>query len=96
MPEDVREKLKENNNYDLEELGWYNNYNYWNDCYDSVSESEVPEEKWVDDVLVYTPFSVSFVRHKPPPPLPPPPPPRPENPYEFMLGPLEEIHLLHL
>jgi hypothetical protein len=97
MPEDVREKLKENPNYDLEEeLGWYNNYDYWNDGSDSESESEVPEEKLFDDVWAYTPFSVSFVRHKPPPPLPPPPPPRPENPYEFMLGPLEEIHLLHL
>jgi len=91
MPEDVREKLKENPNYDLEEeLGWYNNYNYWHDGYDSDSESEVPEEKFFDDVLVYTPFSISFVRHKPR--RNPTPPPRQENPYEYLLEPLEEVN----
>lgn len=96
MPEDVKDKLRENPDYDLEEeLGWYNNFHYWNDGSDGsdVSESEIPEEKWFDDVWAYTPFSVSFIRHKPPPPRPPTPPPRPENPYEHMLGPLEEIHL---
>ena len=94
MPEDVREKLKENPNYDLEEeLGWYNNSNYWPDGSDSESESEVPEEKFFDDLLVYTPFSVSFVRHTPPPPRIDPPT-RPEKPYEHMLGPLEEINIL--
>ena len=94
MPEDVREKLKENPNYDLEEeLGWYNNYGYWNDGADGYeSESEIPEEKWFDDVWAYTPFSVSFVKHTPPPPRNDPPP-RPEKPYEHMLGPLEEIKL---
>jgi len=95
MPEDVREKLIEDPNYDLEEgLDWYNNYGYWNDgAYGYESESDLPEEKWFDDVWVYTSFSVSFVRHTPPPPLPPPPPPRPEKPYDHLLEPLEEIHL---
>jgi hypothetical protein len=95
MPEDVREKLTENPNYDLEEeLGWYNNYGYWNDgAWGYESESEIPEEKLYDDVWVYTPFSVSFVRHTPPPPRNDPPP-RPEKPYEHMLGPLEEIQIL--
>ena len=93
MPEDVREKLKENPNYDLEELGWYNNYDYycWNE--ETEPEPEDPEEKFYDDVWTYTPFSITFIKHKPPP-LPPPisPPPPPIVPYEYApTEPLEEI-----
>jgi hypothetical protein len=94
MPDDVREKLKENPNCDLdEELGWYNNFSYWNDGYDSDTESEVPEEKWYDDVWAYTPFTVTFVKHRPPPPPPPPSPPLiPVIPYEYApTEPLEEM-----
>lgn len=90
MPDDVRDKLTENPNCDLEkELGWYNNWGYWNDD----SDSEEPEEKWYDDVWVHTPFIVSFIKHRPPPPpriLSPPP----EIEYEFTpTEPLEEMSL---
>jgi len=85
MPDNVREKLKEDPNYDLdEELDWYNHYGYWHQGYDSESESDVPEEKFYDDVWTYTPFSITFIKHKPPPPPPPPPPPIvPEVEYEY-------------
>ena len=94
MPEDVREKLKEDPNCDLEEeLGWYNHYGYWHDCSDSESESEDPEEKWVDDVWTYTPFSITFIKHiPPPPPRPQTPPHLPEVEYEYApVEPLEEM-----
>lgn len=105
MPDDVREKLKENPNCDLdEELGWYNNWGYWNDGSDLESEPEEPEEKWCDDVWVHTPFIVSFIKHIPPPRIPSPPPKvrgrsPPKTPQlgfesvEYEYAPIEEMNL---
>jgi len=85
MPDNVREKLKEDPNYDLdEELDWYNHYGYWNQGPDSEPEPDDPEEKFYDDLWVHTPFSITFIKHNPPPPPPPPPPPIvPEIPYVY-------------
>lgn len=95
MPDDVRERLKENPNCDLdEELGWYNNWGYWNDVSESdlESEPEEPEEKWCDDVWVHTPFIVSFIKHIPHP-TPRITSPPPEVKYEYAYAPIEEMNL---
>lgn len=88
MPDDVREKLKEDPNCDLEELEWNNYYGYYN--IGSDSESEDPEEKFYDDVWVHTPFSITFIRHEPPtPPRIPSPPPK----FSYEYAPIEEMSL---
>jgi hypothetical protein len=94
MPDDVREKLKEDPNCDLdEELDWYNHYGYWNQGPDSEPEPDDPEEKFYDDLWTYTPFSITFIKHEPPtPPRPQTPPPPPIVPYEYALAePPEEM-----
>jgi hypothetical protein len=104
MPDDVRKRLKENPNCDLdEELGWYNNWGYWNDGSGSDSgsdlEPEEPEEKWYDDVLVHTPLIVSFIKHRPPSPpkvrgrSPPKTPQLGFEAVEYEYAPIEEISL---
>jgi hypothetical protein len=55
MPDDVREKLTANPEYDLDDDGWDDNSEHR--FYDFDSDSD-----YADEILVYTPFIVTLVK----------------------------------